>query len=76
MKTQEPKVRCPKEQSSFRTLSEEIKRVIDIHPWINVVDVKEFIKNETDLINQFIIGQINEIALFRKRKELAGKELI
>ena len=39
-------------------------------------DVKEFIKLDTELINQFACGQLTLLELKQEREKLAGEELI
>ena len=43
---------------------------------LSIEDVKEFIKKDTKLIKDFINEKINNVELFEKRMELAGKDLI
>lgn len=39
-------------------------------------DIKEFIKRDTELINQFACGNITLLELKQERKELAGEKLV
>jgi hypothetical protein len=42
---------------------------------IKVKDVKEFIKQDTELINQFACGNITLLELKQEREKLAGDKL-